>query len=126
MGRIILGFVLLVGMLLLGFVVMFAMDRVNQPVAQLLEDAAQAALSGDLEQGIALASQARSTWEKRWHTIASFADHSPMDEIDSLFAQMEVYGQTGNAEDFASHCTRLSMLVSAVGEAHSLNWWNLL
>lgn len=126
MGRFVFGVGLLLAMLCLGLVVMFAMDRVNEPVSQLLEDAAQAALAGDLEQGIRLAEQARKTWDNRWHTVASFADHSPMDEIDSLFAQMEVYGQTENPEDFASHCTRLSMLVAAVGEAHSLNWWNLL
>ena len=126
MGRIIFGVCLLICVLTLGILVMFAMDNINTPVSQLLEQASQAALSGDLEQGVALANQAHAIWEKRWHAIASFADHSPMDEIDGMFAQMTVYGQTGNAEDFASHCSHLSMLVSAVGEAHSLNWWNLL
>lgn len=126
MGRIVFGVCLLVCVLVLGLFVMFAMDNINTPISQMLEDAAEVALNGDLQQGIALANKARSTWKNRWHTIASFADHSPMDEIDSLFAQMEVYGQTGNIEDFASHCSRLSMLVSAVGDAHSLNWWNLL
>lgn len=126
MGRFTLGVGLLLVMLCLGLLVMFSMNRVNEPIAQMLDDAAQAALAGDLDKGIQLASRARSIWDSSWHKIASFADHSPMDEIDSLFAQMEVYGQTENPEDFASHCARLSMLVTAVGEAHSLNWWNLL
>ena len=125
MGRFAFGVGLLLAMLCLGLVVMFAMDRVNQPVSQLLEDAAQAALAGDLEQGVRLAEQARKTWDNRWHTVASLADHSPMDEIDSLFAQMETYAQAGLTGEFAACCNRLSQLVQAVAEAHSLHWWNL-
>ena len=126
MGRFLIGVGLLAAMLLLGVLVMFCMDRANMPISQLLEDAARTALAGDLEQGVFIARKAQKQWKHSWHTIASFSDHAPMDEIDSLFAQAAVYGQVGNTEDFASHCTRLAMLIEAVGEAHSLNWWNLL
>lgn len=126
MGRVLLGMILLLAMLLLGILVMISMDRVNTPISQLLEEAAQTALAGDLEQGAAIAQKAQKQWEHSWHKVASFSDHAPMDEIDSLFAQAAVYGQVGDTEDFASHCTRLAMLIEAVGEAHSLNWWNLL
>lgn len=126
MKRFVLGICLLAVMLGLGLWVMYSMNAVNDPVSQLLEDAAQTALAGDLAQGAQLADKARSTWDNCWHGTASAADHAPMDEIDSLFAQVAVYAQTGQAEEFAAHCARLSKLVDAVGEAHSLTWWNLL
>ena len=126
MKRFVLGICLLAVMLGLGLWVMFSMNAVNEPVSQLLESAAFTALNGDLTQGTQLANRARNTWDNCWHGTASAADHAPMDEIDSLFAQVAIYGQTGQAEEFAAHCARLSKLVKAVGEAHSLTWWNLL
>lgn len=126
MGRFALGVSLLLVMLLLGLWVTYTMNAVNEPVSRLLENAAQSALSGDLEQGINLANQARSIWEKSWHGTASVSDHNPMDEIDGMFSQLTVYAQTGNKEAFAAYCARISRLIHAVGEAHSPYWWNLL
>lgn len=126
MKRFILGICLLAVMLGLGLWVMYAMNAVNEPVSQLLEDAAKTTLNGNLAEGIQLVNHARSTWDNCWHGTASAADHAPMDEIDSLFAQVEAYAQAGQAEEFAAHCARLSKLVEAVGEAHSLTWWNFL
>ena len=54
------------------------------------------------------------------------ADHGPLEEIDSLFAQVQIYADTGKTADFAAYCTRLAKLVTAVGEAHGLTWQNLL
>jgi len=126
MGRFWLGIGILVLFLVLGLWVAHAMDDVHQSIGQALDTAAQAALSGQLDKGIALAQQAHSSWLSRWHGTACVADHAPMDEIDGLFAQLTVYSQIGQHKDFAACCTRLSALVLAVGEAHSLTWWNLL
>ena len=126
MGRFWLGIGLLVLFLVLGLWVTHAMDGVHQTISQTLDEAAQQTLSGDLETGISLAQQAQNDWDSHWHGTASIADHAPMDEIDGLFAQLKVYGQTGQAADFAAYCARLAKLVTAVGEAHGLSWWNLL
>ena len=126
MGRFWLGVCLLCLGFGLGLWSMYAMGAVNEPVSRLLEEAAQAALSGDLEQGIMLADRAQTAWEDCWHLTASAADHAPMDEIDSIFAQVSTYAQAGSPTDFAAFCARLAQLVDAVGEAHSLTWWNLL
>lgn len=126
MGRFWLGVGILVLFLVLGIWVAHAMDDVHQTIAQTLDDAAAQSLSGDLAEGIALVQQAKSNWQSHWRSTASVADHEPMDEIDGLFAQLEVYGKAGLAADFATYCARLSQLVTAVAEAHALNWWNLL
>ena len=126
MGRFWLGVCLLAVFLGLGLWVGHAMESTHEAVAQTLDEATQQTLSGDLEKGKTLAQQAFADWERNWHGVASVADHEPMDEIDGLFAQLEVYGETGQSEDFAAYCARLSKLVTAVGEAHGLSWWNLL
>ena len=126
MKRFLLGIGILAVFLIGGLWVGYAMDDVHQTIAQTLDDAAAQCLSGDLSGGIALAQQAHQTWQTHWHSTASVADHEPMDEIDGLFAQLEVYGKAGLSADFATFCARLSQLVSAVGEAHSFTWWNLL
>lgn len=126
MGKFWLGVGILLLFLVLGFWVMASMDATQQQIAQTLETAAQQALSGDVRQGYGLAQEAQHRWQRRWHATAAVADHEPMDEIDSLFAQMEIYAQGGDTLEFAACCHRVAQLVRAVGEAHRLNWWNLL
>lgn len=126
MGRFWVGVGLLVLFLALGVWVACTMDDVHQNIAQTLDQASAQTVSGNLDAGQALVRQARSDWEAHWNRTASVADHAPMDEIDALFAQLEVYGQTGQAGNFAAYCAHLAKLVAAVGEAHSLTWWNLM
>lgn len=126
MGRFWLGIGLLVGLLALGLWVSTAMNGLHSPISQTLETAAQRCLAGDTEGGVSLSRQAQHSWQTHWRCTASVADHTPMEEIDGLFAQTEAYAKAGQWADFASHCARLAKLVEAVGEAHSLNWWNLL
>lgn len=126
MGRFWLGVGILAVFLGLGLYVGAAADGTHQQISGVLEQAAQEAIAGDLDAGIALAQQALSQWQKSWHSTAAVADHAPMDEIDGIFNQAFTFAQGGNHEDFAACCARLSGLVAAVGEAHSLSWWNLL
>lgn len=126
MGRFCFGIGILVLFLVLGLWVSYAMNNVHQSIGETLDQAAVQALDGDLESGFLLAQQARSHWQAHWNSTASVADHAPMDEIDGLFAQLDAYRQSERPDDFAAYCARLSALVMAVGEAHSLTWWNLL
>ncbi len=121
-----LGVALLAVLLVLGLLTTWYMAGANEPVALQLEQAAQAALEGDLQEGVALTRAARDQWERHRSIAAVAADHEPMEEIDSLFAQVEAYGRAGAVPEFAAYCARLSKLVEAVGEAHGLTWWNLL
>lgn len=126
MGRFWMGVGILLVFLALGLWIAGSMDGVHQQICTTLDQAAQQTVNGDLDTGIALAQQAQERWQHNWHATAAVADHEPMDEIDSLFAQLELYGTVGRQVEFAAYCTRLSQLISAVGEAHTLTWWNLL
>ncbi len=121
-----LGVALLEVFLVLGLLTTRYMAGTNEPVARKLEQAAQAALEGDLQEGVALTNAAKDQWERHRNVAAVAADHEPMEEIDSLFAQVEAYGRIGAVPEFTAYCARLSKLVEAVGEAHGLTWWNLL
>lgn len=114
--------VLLVG----GLLVTWRMDRCHDAIAQNLDDAADSALAEDWTAAAALAQQAKHDWETGWNFSAAFADHEPMEEIDSQFAQLAVYGSARDGISFAAVCAQLARQVEAMGDAHGLTWWNLL
>ena len=112
--------------LVLGLVVSWTMRQATQPVLQMLDQATQEVLSGDMEQGILLAQRAQDIWQKGWKTVALAADHSPMDEIDGLFAQIGFFAKAGNRLELGACGARGSELVEAIADAHALTWWNLI
>ena len=120
------GIFILLFLLFFGSSVSSVLQHLQAPVASQLEDAAKQALSGDLHTGQTLAQKAHQNWLDRWRVTAAFSDHAPMDEIDGLLAQLPCYARSGNTGEFAACCTRCSLLVQAISEAHSLTWWNLL
>lgn len=126
MNRYFLGIGLLGLLLVTGLLSGFLMEDHHAPIADRLEQAAELALSGDLQGSAARVQQAKEKWDRRWQVVASLSDHAPMDEIDGLFSQAELYCAAGRTGDFAACCARLSQLIRANGEAHALNWWNLL
>ena len=121
--RFYLGVGILLIILILGLFTQWVMEKCQQPPALLLEQAAQAE---DLQTGTELAQQAKAMWHRRWKGVAAVADHSPMDEIDTLFAEMEVYARTEEKPHFAACCSELARRVQAMADAHAFSWWNVL
>ena len=126
MKRCKIGIWLLAALLAAGMASAWAMGYLTEPLGQTMEAASQAALRSDWESAQTLALQARESWEKNWNLCAVFADHTPMENINGLFAQLEIYAQSGDAQNFAAVCAQLSEDTKAIGEAHSFTWWNLL
>jgi len=126
MGRIFWTGVLLLGLLLgLTLSIGWGMNAIHSPMQQSLEQAADAALAGDMPLAQQLGQQASSRWERFRKAVATVADHSPMDEIDKLFAQMQTYAKAQEDTEFAACCAQLSRLVRGMADAHILTWWNL-
>ena len=121
-----LGFGILVFFLILGFVVTGVMDNAHDPTEQLLSQAAEKVLAGEFEEAVALGKEAKRRWEGSWNGTATVADHTPMDDVDALFAEMEIYAQTEEKPHFAAVCKELSRRIRAVAEAHRFSWWNIL
>ncbi len=126
MKRIWLGLGILLVFLGLGLWSSRGMDALHKPLAHHLEQAADEALSGSFSAGKELAQIAKEQWEKQWSAVAVLADHTPMDDIDSQFARLEVYARTENAEAFAALCRQLAQLITATAEAHGFTWRNIL
>ncbi|HIT33967.1 MAG TPA: DUF4363 family protein [Candidatus Faecousia intestinigallinarum] len=126
MGRLWLGIGLMAALLLGTAGIALGMDAIHQPVAAQLEQAGTAALEGDWAQADAQWQAAQRSWERHWALSASVADHSPMDDIDRLYAQLAVFAQERETVHFAATCMELSELTQAMSDAHSPDWWNLL
>ena len=117
---------LLAALLTIGLLVTWFMGRTHSEISEELELAAQFAMAGDWEEAAESAGDAYEDWQDKWHFSAAFADHEPMEEIDALFAQLLPYLQDKDSVSFAAACRELARQVDAIGDAHGLNWWNLL
>lgn len=120
------GLAILIVFLVLGFVTAGVMDNAHIPTEKLLAQAAEKTLDGDFEEGVTLGLEAKSRWDRHWNGTATVADHSPMDDVDALFAEMEVYAQAEEKPHFAACCQELSQRIQAMAGAHRFSWWNVL
>ena len=120
------GTMLLIALLLLALGITWFMTAIHTPSAQALEQAAQAALQGDIPKAQAFANKAKVRWKRFRSLSAAVADHDPIEEADSLFAALDTYAAAGNTEEFAACCAQLNMRILAIIQAHSPAWWNLL
>ena len=120
-----IGFGLLVVLLLGGIFVTKAMGTVHETVADSLVFAADRALQEEWGQAEAALRRAKSDWDRWEHFRACFADHNPVEDIDSSFALLETYCVTRENAAFAAECKRLARQTAAIGEAHALVWWNI-
>ena len=125
-GRELTGAVLLVGLLVLGLLTSWHMVRTHNAISRELEDAAWHALSNTWNKAEDSAFSARQQWQEHWKLSAAFADHSAMEEIDAGFSRLSMYAAARDSGEFAAVCAELSRYVQAMGDAHSLTWWNLL
>ena len=117
---------LLAGLLIMGLLVTWFMGRTHTGISEELELSARFAIAGNWEEAEELAEEAYEDWQDSWHFSAAFADHEPMEEIDALFAQLLPYLLNQDAVSFSAVCRELARQVAAIGDAHNLNWWNLL
>lgn len=126
MKRLVIGIIVLSFLLCSGVAVSLIFARAHAPVADLLQQAAHAAMEENWADAAACFTQAQARWQRFRDFTAAFADHAPMDEADGLFAQLEIYKAEENDSAFPALCARLAQLVEAVSDSHRLCWWTLL
>ncbi len=126
MRRLWLGVSILAVLLVLSACTALAVDRIHSPIASDLQQAAQAADREDWTQAQKLVHRARGRWEQYWRFTAAVADHTPMDELDGLFGELEIYLREKEQPHFSVTCQHLSELARAMADSHLPTWWNLL
>ena len=97
-----------------------------EPVAAHLAQAQQCLSRGDEAGAIAEANLAQALWQRNWERTACFADHTPMEQIDTQFAELQTYAAQNAWPDFAATCAGLASQVQSIPRAHQFTWWNLL
>lgn len=120
------GLGLLLVVLLLGVVSSWLMVADTVPMAEAMEQAGEGALREDWGSAEAIFTGVRAHWDRRYPFYAAFTDHEPMEDINGLLAQLEIYARIRDHRAFAAVCAQISGDLEAIGEAHSLKWWNLL
>ena len=126
MKRLWIGIAFLALLLAAGFGISAGMDDLQNEISRQLTSACQTALAGDLEQASAQANGAKEVWEQYRNLVAAVTDHEPMQEMDTLFAQLPIYYKTHSPLNFAAVCSDLSLLMQAIGENQALKWWGVL
>ena len=121
-----LGAGLLAALLILGLFTGYTMSTFHRATGDLLDTAAEKALEGDFSEAKTAALEAKAHWFQKRKATAVVADHTPMEDVDALFAEMEIYAETREFPHFIAICRELSQRIDAVSEAHQFNWWNIL
>ena len=117
---------LLIVLLIVSLCVTWGMDKIHEPIAADLMQAAECAELGDWRNAEDFSRRAERAWKKWEHFRACFADHTPTEEISAELAAMDTARQQRETAEFATSCARAAKMVQAVGDAHALYWWNLL
>lgn len=126
MKRFWIGIGFLAALLALGIGTSAAVANVTEPITARLTLARDQALAGDTAQAEKTAALARQDWLSHWRMVACFADHTPMEQIDSQFAELQTYAAQNAWPDFAATCAGLESQVQSIPRAHQFTWWNLL
>ena len=125
MKRIWFGAALLILLLALGLGSSALMERTHLAHAEDLNRAAELAMEGNWAGAANFAEAAKREWNKKRMLVAALSDHEPMDQIEGLFAQLEVFTEIQDAASFGSTCRYLASQLEALGKSHSFNLQNL-
>ncbi len=94
--------------------------------SETLDDACALALEENWPSATEKADNCYKNWKKQQHLLAAFTDHEPIEQVDSLFSQLALYGEKRMSVEFASVCRQLRHCAKAIDESHSLKWWTIL
>lgn len=126
MKRMWIGIGILIFLLIAGIGVLVASQSFFSTLAEDLEQAGAFALEEKWDKAWEKAEKSHSQWEKCRRFWAASTDHEPVEEVQNLFSQLEVYAREGMGTDFAAICKHIAHLAEAIDESHNLRWWSVL
>lgn len=125
MRRFWIGVGLLGALLVLGIWGSGRLRRSHMPCAADLDNAATYAMAGDWIRADGLTERARKTWEHNFRFTAAIYHQEPLEEIDALFRELEIYRAREETAAYCALCVHLSQLLKDLGDSGRLTWWNL-
>ena len=126
MKRLWIGVVLLTVMLATGVAMLLVSRDFYGKFSDTLDQAGEYALA---ENWVAAGDKLRESqrlWEQYRRFWAASTDHEPVEEVQRLFSQLEVYEKCRQATEFAAICRSIVHRAESIDEAQSLKWWSIL
>lgn len=126
MNRLGIGIGILAVLLIIGAVFLWLSNDFHQELGAILEQGAQAAMAENWQTADQKLQEGKEKWNRYRRFLSAITDHEPMEEMDSLFSQLELFSQYRLKVDFIAVCNSLSHLAEAIDESHNLKWWSIL
>ncbi len=117
-----MGLLLLVVLLALCVTAALQAENSLLPICQTLQQASIRAQQGQPEQAAALVEKAQLAWQRQRDLTSVYGDQSPIEEVNSLFSQLEY----AEEEAFAARCRELACCLQAIADAQTLRWHSFL
>ena len=124
MKRIWFGAGLLIALLLLGLLCGFLIEHSQLESAEKLQRASDCAAEGDWAGAKTLLAEANQLWMRKRPLITALCDHEPIEEIEKLYAKLEVFADERSIISFRSVCAELSRQLEALGNSHNFTFGN--
>ena len=124
MKRIWFGVGLLIALLLLGLLCGFLVERSQLVGAEKLERASAFAAEGDWAAAKTALAEAKQLWNQKRPLITVLCDHEPIEQVEKLYAKLEIFADERSIISFRSACAELSYQLEALGRSHSFTLGN--
>ena len=126
MKRGLIGGILMVLLLFAGLTEMKTVRRELNPMADTMEQAAQAVLRGVYKKTAALTAKARAAWEDSHFRFSCLSHQQAVRQIDGLYDEVEVFLQAKEKVHCSAACQALKNQLRALLEDQKLDLPNLL
>ena len=126
MNRLWIGIAIMILFLAMGLGLLWGSNTFFQSFSRDMEQISAHALGANWADADKLLEKCQQKWETYRHFWASFTDHAPMEQMDTLLSQLDVYRRRQLGVEFAVVCNNISHLAQAIDESHSLCWWSVL
>ena len=126
MLRLWIGIGILAVLLAMGIGLLWGSSVFFEELSEDLQQAGDFALAGNWQAAGEKVEKSREKWEAYRPFWASFTDHEPVEQMQNLFSQLELYRTRQLEVEFAAVCRNLVHVAEAIDEAHGLRWWSVL
>ena len=126
MLRLWIGIGILAILLAMGIGLLWGSSVFFKELSEDLQQAGDFALAGNWQAAGEKVEKSREKWEAYRPFWASFTDHEPVEQMQNLFSQLELYRARQLEVEFAAVCRNLVHVAEAIDEAHGLRWWSVL
>lgn len=126
MNKLWIGIGLMVILLLGGIGLLWGSNVFFDGFSRYVSEAGELALVGDWSGATEKMNKSQRQWDTYRRFWASFTDHEPVEQVQTLLLQIELYRKEQREVEFASACRALSRVAENIEESHSLRWWSVL